>query len=430
MEHIETVIVGGGQAGLAMSYHLTQYGREHVVLEQAAQAGNVWRSERWDSFTLVTPNWATRMPGAEYEGSDPGGFMPRDEVVAFFERYVDRFRLPVEYDTRVLAIEPLDGDGFRVSLPDRTLAARNVVVATGYEQSPRIPPFAASLAPDVVQLHSSRYRRPETLPAGAVLVVGTAQSGAQIAEELYLHGRRVYVSVGSAGRAPRRYRGKDVVEWLLPIGFFEMTPDKLSVPRERFAAPHVSGVDGGRTLNLHQFVRDGVTLLGHVRGGAGDTLSLAPDLHESLKRGDGFEAEVQKMIDGYIQANGIDAPVEELPRLRDGYEQPPRETLNLREAGITSIVWATGYAYDYGLVKAPVLDGDGFPVQTRGVTTWAGLYFVGMPWMPSLKTGVLAGVGESAEHIASHILAAAASTSRRRPSPPSLGAADAAPSIA
>jgi putative flavoprotein involved in K+ transport len=422
VDHRDTVIVGGGQAGLATSYYLTQQGHEHVVLEQAAQAGNVWRNERWDSFTLVTPNWATRMPGAEYAGPDPGGFMPRDEVVAFFEQYADRFRLPVQHNARVLAIEPMDGGGYRVITPERTFAASNVVVATGYEQLPRIPPFAAAISPDITQLHSSRYRNPEALPPGTVLVVGTAQSGAQIAEELAQHGRRVYLSVGNAGRAPRRYRGKDVLEWLLPIGFFDMTPDKLPMPKERFAAPHVSGVDGGHTLNLHQFARDGMTLLGHVRGAEGDTLSLAPDLHETLARVDGFEAEVQKMIDGYIQANGIDAPVEELPRLRHGYEQPLRETLNLREAGITSIIWATGYTYDYGLVKAPVLDGEGFPIQTRGITEHPGLYFVGMPWMPALKTGVLAGVGEAAAHIASHILAAQGN-GRRDAQPEALASA-------
>ncbi len=412
MERIETVIVGGGQAGLATSYYLAQQGHEHVVLEQAAQAGNVWRNERWDSFTLVTPNWTVRMPGAEYNGPDRGSFMPRDEVVAYFERYVDRFCLPVQYNARVLAIEPMDGHGYRVITPERTFVATNVVVATGYEQSPRIPPFAASISPEISQIHSSHYRNPEALPPGAVLVVGTAQSGAQIAEELYQRGRRVFLSVGNAGRAPRRYRGKDVVEWLLPIGFFDMTPDKLPVPKERFAAPHVSGTHGGHTLNLHQFARDGVTLLGHVRGAKGDTLSLVPDLHETLTRVDGFEAEVQKMIDGYIAANGIDTPVEEQPRWRDGYKQPLRETLNLREAGITTIIWATGYRFDYGLVKAPVFDGDGFPIQTRGVTRQVGLYFVGMPWMPSLKTGVLPGVGEAAEHIASHILAAAGSSRR------------------
>jgi putative flavoprotein involved in K+ transport len=405
MERLDTVIVGGGQAGLATSYDLTQLGLEHVVLEQAAQAANVWRNERWDSFTLVTPNWMLSMPGAEYEGADRNGFMPRDEVVAYFERYVDRFALPVRYNARVLSIEPMDGAGYRVVTPELTYAATNVVIATGYEQHPRIPSFAANVSSTITQIHSSRYRNPQSLPEGAVLVVGSAQSGAQIAEELYQNGRRVYLSVGGAGRAPRRYRGKDVVEWLHAIGFFNMTPDKLPVPRQQFAAPHVSGSDGGHTLNLHQFARDGVTLLGHLRGASGDTVSIAPDLHETLARVDTFEGEVQKMIDGYVQANGLDAPEDELPQLRDGYEQPIVEELDLNAAGIKTVIWATGYTYDFGLVKMPIFDRDGFPIQTRGVTNHTGLYFVGMPWMPSLKTGILAGVGECAEHIASHIAA-------------------------
>ena len=216
----------------------------------------------------------------------------------------------------------------------------------------------------------------------------------------------MYLSVGGAGRAPRRYRGKDVVVWLSQIGFFDITPDKLPVPKEQFAAPHVSGANGGHTLNLHQFARDGVTLLGHLRGASGDTVSIAPDLHETLAMVDHFEREVQQMIDGYVQANGLDAPEEKLPQLRDGYDQPIIEELSLKEAGISSIIWATGYTYDYGLLKMPVFDGTGFPMQTRGVTSHPGLYFVGMPWMPSLKTGILAGVGEFAEHIASHIAAA------------------------
>ncbi len=257
MERIETVIVGGGQAGLATSYFLTQNGHEHIALEQAAQVAPVWRGERWDSFTLVTPNWATRMPGAEYTGADPDGFMPRDDVGAYFERYVNRFQLPVQINTRVVSIEQLDGNGYRVTTPARTFKAQNVVMATGYEQHPRIPAAAFGLSPEVTQLHSSQYRNPELLPPGAVLVVGSAQSGAQIAEELFLRGRTVFLSVGGAGRAPRRYRGRDVVEWLVTIGFFDITPDKLPVPKEQFAAPHVSGINGGHTLNLHQFARDG-----------------------------------------------------------------------------------------------------------------------------------------------------------------------------
>jgi putative flavoprotein involved in K+ transport len=407
MERVDTVIVGGGQAGLATSYHLTQQGREHVVLEQAARPAPVWRNERWDSFTLVTPNWALRIPGAEYDGPEPDGFMPRDEVVAYFERYVDRVQLPVQYNTRIVSIKPHDNASFRLETPERTLTARNVVIATGFEQLPNIPAFATAFAPGIEQLHSSRYRNPESLPAGGVLVVGSAQSGAQIAEDLYQRGRDVFLSVGAAGRVPRRYRGKDVVGWLYQIGFFDMTPDKLPVPKEHFAPPHVSGTNGGHTLNLHQFARDGVALLGHARGASEHRLRLAPDLHETLVKVDEFERNALKMIDGYIEASGLDVAEEELPQLRDGYEQPIVEELDLRAAGVRTIIWATGYSYDFSLVKAPVLAADGFPVQSRGVTDVKGLYFVGIPWMPSLKTGTLIGVSESAEHIASHITASA-----------------------
>jgi putative flavoprotein involved in K+ transport len=404
MERIETVIVGGGQAGLATSYYLKQEGREHVVLEQATQAGNAWRTGRWDSFTLVTPNWTVRMPGAEYSGPDPNGFMPRDEIVAYFEQYADHFQLPVQYNTRVLSIEQLAGRGYRVQTDGCAYEADNVVMATGYEQLPKIPPFASALSPDVRQLHSSAYRNPQSLPSGAVLVVGSAQSGCQIAEELYQSGRQVYLSTGaSAGRVPRRYRGQDTFKWLYQLGFFDMTPDKLPVPREHFAAPHVSGKNGGHTLNLHQFARDGVTLLGHLRGASGHKVTVAPDLHENLGRMDGFEMQARKMIDGYIQARGLDAPAEELPQLRYGYGQPIIEELDLKATGINTIIWAGGYTFDVSLIKLPVLGADGFPIQTNGATGYPGLYFVGMPWMPTLKTGTLAGVGEAARQIAERI---------------------------
>ncbi len=413
MERIETVIVGGGQAGLATSYYLTQAGHEHVVLERAAQAGNAWRNGRWDSFTLVTPNWTFKMPGAEYDGPDRGAYMPRDEVVSYFERYIERFQVPIRYNTGVLSIQPLDGKGYRVQTSDRVIDADNVVIATGLEQSPRIPPFARNIWPGITQMHSSAYRNPRSLPSGAVLVVGSAQSGCQIAEELYLDGRQVYLATGSAGRAPRRYRGKDTFEWLILIHFLDITPDKLPMPREHFAAPHISGTKGGHTLNLHRFARDGVKLLGHLRGADNNKLTFAPDLKENLAKSDGFEMQVRKMVDEYIQANGLDLPPDELPQLRDGYEQPIIEELDLAEAGISTIIWATGYTFDFSLVKLPVCDADGFPIQTRGVTNYEGLYFVGMPWMPSLKTGILVGVGESARHIASNIVETYAYANRR-----------------
>jgi len=405
VETVETVIVGGGQAGLATSYHLRRRGREHVVLEQAAQAGSAWRDGRWDSFTLVTPNWTFRLPGAEYDGDAPGGFMPRDEIVATFERYVDRFELPVQYETRVISVERDErAGGYLVATEHASFGARNVVVATGLFQRPRTPSFAADLSDGITQLHSSQYRSPGSTPEGAVLVVGSAQSGCQIAEELYRNGRRVYLCVGSAGRVPRRYRGRDTVEWMNLMGMFDKTVDSLASPREKFAAnPHLSGRDGGRTLNLHRFARDGVVLLGHLRGVCEDVLRLAPDLHDSLVKVDRSEAELVRMIDAHIAEAGLDAPEESLPNLEDGYLAEDVTELDLRSAGITTVIWAMGYAFDFSRVRLPVFDNDGYPLQTRGVTGYPGLYFVGLPWLYKRKSGLLLGVGDDADFIAAAI---------------------------
>jgi putative flavoprotein involved in K+ transport len=239
-ENIHTLVIGGGQAGLSLSYYLSQHGPEHLVLEAALQAGSAWR-KRWDSFTLVTPNWQTRLPGAEYQGLEPDGFMPRDGVIAYLEHYVQHFHLPVRYGVKASQVETQNGQ-YQVATESGSYLARNVVVATGLFQTPKVPAFAAQLPSSILQLPSEGYRNPELLPEGAVLVVGSAQSGCQIAEELYQSGRRVYLCVGSAGRVPRRYRGKDSSYWLTKAGFFERTPDKLPSPKAKFAGnPHLSG---------------------------------------------------------------------------------------------------------------------------------------------------------------------------------------------
>ena len=247
-EQVDTIIVRGGQGGLATSYHLTLQGREHVILEQAERAAEAWR-HRWDSFTLITPNWMTRLPGAEYQGDDPDGFMPRDKVIAYFEEYVEQLELPIRYRVRVTSVEPIEA-GYLVRTDQAEFKAANVVIATGLYQQPKIPPFSTNLPLEIRQLYSSEYRNPEALPAGAVLVVGSAQSGCQIAEELYQSGRKVYLSVGSAGRLPRRYRGKDITRWLDELGFADRTVDQLPSPKLKFAgSAHGTGKDGGHTIN-------------------------------------------------------------------------------------------------------------------------------------------------------------------------------------
>lgn len=405
-EAIENIIIGAGQAGLSISYLLTQRGRQNLILEQEAQVGAAWRSKRWDSFHLVTPNWQLRLPGAEYEGAEPDAFMPRDEVIDYIERYRERFRLPVRCGVKATAVERTAG-GYRISTDAGTFEATNVVVATGSFQHPKLPAFAADLAPDITQLHSSRYRNPDALPDGAVLVVGSGQSGCQIADELVRSGRKVYLSVGSAGRLPRRHRGRDTVWWLNKLGFYDRTVDKLPSPAARFAGnPHLTGVRG-RTLNLHQFARDGMALLGHIESARGDKIILRPDLKESLAKADKFAADIIKAFDDYIAQNGLDAPPEPPLEMRDGYDLEIIRELDLRSAGISTVLWATGYSFDYSLVKLPVLDPYGYPIHTRGITEHPGLYFVGLHWMHTLKSGLFFGVGDDAAHIVSHMLASA-----------------------
>jgi putative flavoprotein involved in K+ transport len=407
---IDTVVVGGGQAGLAISYFLNREGREHVVLERAPAVANAWRNQRWDSFTLVTPNFQVRMPGAEYSGSDPYGFMPLSEVVKYFDSYVERFHLPVHCGVEVFSVETT-GEEYLVRTSEGDYEAANVVIATGLYQTPKIPKLSLRIPPNILQMHSMVYKNPSSLPDGAVLVIGTGQSGAQIAEELYQSGRKVYLSIGSAGRVPRRYRGKDVSDWLTKIGFFDTTVEELKSPQAKFEPnPQISGKNGGESLNLHRFARDGVVLLGHVRDAHDGRVIIAPDLQETLAEVDQFESDALKLVDDYIIRTGLHAPPEDVPRLRDGYEQEQITELDLNAAGVSTVLWAAGYTFDFSLVKLPVVDSDGYPVHKRGVTRFEGLYFLGMPWLHNRRSGILFGVGDDAAYLAAHIAARALST--------------------
>jgi len=400
---IDTVIIGGGQAGLAISYYLSQEDREHVVLERAPAVAHAWRNERWDSFTLVTPNFQVRMPGAEYEGSDPYGFMSLAQVIEYFDDYVKRFRLPVYCGVEAFSVEQM-GPSYLVRTSEGNHMAENVVIATGLYQSPRIPSYSAEIPEGILQIHSMHYRNPATLPEGAVLVVGTGQSGAQIAQELYQNGRKVYLSIGSAGRVPRRYRSRDINDWFTQMGMFDTKVEELKSPKDKFHAhPQISGKNGGQSLNLHKFARDGVVLLGHVRDARDGHLILAPDLKETFAQVDQFEIDALKKIDDYIARTGLNVPAESVAKLRDGYAHEVLTDLDLQSSGIGTIIWATGYNFDFSVVKLPVVDADGYPIQQRGVTAYPGLYFLGLPWLHSRRSGILFGVGDDAAHIASHI---------------------------
>lgn len=358
----------------------------------------------------MTPNWTIRLPDGQYDGPDPDGFLPRDEIVAMLERY--GAEAPVRTGVEVTAVDPEPDGGFMLSTSTGPIRTPAVVVATGMFQTERPAPFIGRLPARVLQLHTSRYRNPGALPPGGVLVVGSGQSGCQIAEELLEAGRTVHLSVGSAGRAPRRYRGRDVFHWLAASGFLDRTVDKLPSPRAKFAPnPHATGRNGGHTINLHRFARDGMRLHGHVQGVEGETIRFAADLHANLAAADTFAAELTAGLDRFIAAAGISAPAPDPSNTdeyegQDGFAIAEQAELNLAAEGISTVSWAGGYRFDYSLVHAPVLDSDGFPITARGVTRVPGIYFLGMQFLHDGKSAILYGVGDDAVHVARHLAGA------------------------
>jgi putative flavoprotein involved in K+ transport len=412
----DAVVIGAGQAGLATSYHLKQRGVEHVVLEQG-RVGESWRSQRWDSFCLITPNWTLQLPGFAYQGSDPDGFMGRTELVAYLDGYARSFEPPIRAGVQVTSVERAGGDRFRVTAGESTIEARAVVVATGSYRRPKLPALSGRLSGDLFQLHSSQYKNPAQLPDGAALVVGTGQSGAQIAEELHESGRTLFVSVSSCPRVPRRYRGKDAVWWAKMGGLYERTVDSLKSPAEKSAChPYSSGRRGGHDIYLRQLAQEGVTLLGRVQAVDDGLLTLAADLTENLRKADEFAENILKQLDEAVAKMGMPLPEDENPRgigATVPHEDDPILELDLKSAGVTSIIWATGYHADFSFVHAPVLDNAGQPLQRQGVTAVPGLYFVGLEWLHKPKSGLLLGVGEDAEHITSVIVGDARSESKK-----------------
>jgi len=402
-EHFSVVVVGGGQAGLAMSYLLQQSGISHVVLE-GKRIASAWRSERWDTFCLVTPNWQCRLPGHAYSGDDPQGFMGKDKIVAYVEGYAARYQLPVREGVQVKSVKRAEsGASFEVETSAGRMTADQVVVATGGYHRPRIPGYAAELP--VTQLHSSEYRNAAALPEGAVLVVGTGQSGCQIAEDLHLSGRKVHLAVGSAPRCARRHRGKDVVEWLEQMGHYDLPIDKQKNPEElRDRANHyVTGRAGGHDLDLRRFALEGMKLYGPAVGIEAGKLRIAPKLREHLDHADEVYRSINRAIDQHIEQQGIVAPAEpEYVAVWEPDEEPLE--LDLAAHGISTVIWATGFHTDFSWVEVPVFDGRGKVEHYRGVTRAPGLFFIGLPWLHTWGSGRFSGVKTDAEHLLSHIL--------------------------
>lgn len=408
MHSHDVVVIGGGQAGLAISFLLSEAGVDHVILEREAIAAR-WRS-RWDSFTLVTPNWMIRLPGAEYSGPDADEFMPRDEVVDYLEHYAASFSAPVRLATEATQVETNTNDGYVIQTNDGPITTRAVVVASGSFATPRRPRIG-ELRPEVADVHSSQYRNPDSLPPGGVLVVGSGQSGAQIAEELHEAGRRVVLSVSRAPRLPRRYRGRDVTRWIVEMGVFDIPAERLESPAQRFAASaHASGKRGGHTLNLHRFARDGITLVGRVNSIADGVVGFADDLATNLTRADEASAGIRRAIDGYIAERTIDAPPVDEENTDeyygdDGFRQRAVHEIDLATERLGSVIWSAGYGFDFSWVEPVTLDDWGYPVQRRGVTDAPGLYFLGLHYLHTPTSGLMFGVGDDARNVVSYLLA-------------------------
>jgi putative flavoprotein involved in K+ transport len=405
-DSIDTVVVGAGQSGLAMSWFLRRRGVDHVLLDRRTRLGGGWL-DRWDAFRLVTPNWTASFPGSAYDGDDPDGFMPRDEIAGRVARYAESISAPVVLETEVHRLGARAGGGFRLETSQGTVSARRVIVATGGFHTPRIPAIAAALPERVLSLHSHAYRNERQLPPGAVLVVGSAQSGVQIVEELRDAGRRVFLCVGSAGRVPRRYRGRDIFYWLRQLaerGDELGTPlpsaATLEDPRRRLAAnPHLSGHGGGHEVDLRRLASGGATLLGRLKAIDGERIRLAPDLSANLATADRFfEEKFRSLIDKLIERARIDAPPDE--RAPFQYDPPELAELDLARAEISAVLWTTGYRLDYGWIDLPVLDTLGFPRQTRGVTEIPGLYFIGSLWQHNQASATLFGLELEARALA------------------------------
>lgn len=402
--HYSVVVVGGGQAGLSISYCLKQRDFDHIVFEKN-QIGYSWRSKRWDSFCLVTPNWQCRLPGYHYPGDDPQGFMQKDEIVKYIEAYAESFGPPLKEGVEVSRVRKSDQDVFELTTSVGECTADQVVIAAGSYHIPKVPKVAERLPEHFLQLHSSEYKNPQSLP-DTVLVVGTGQSGCQIAEDLHLAGKKVHLCVGGAPRSPRMYRGKDAVDWLEQMGYYDLPvdqhPQKETVRTN--ANHYVTGRDSGREIDLRRFALEGMQLYGSLQNISGGNLEFRSNLKQNLDQADVVAASIKKSIDGFIEKNQIQAPPEST------YEpvwQPQEEVLKLNylKTNIGAVVWSTGYQSDFSWIEIPVFDGKGYPGHQRGVTGVRGLYFLGLPWLYTWGSGRFSGIARDAGYLADRIAA-------------------------
>jgi len=410
-ELLDAVVVGAGQAGLGISYFLQQDDRKHVVFERG-RIGETWLSQRWDTFQLNTPNFMNVLPGLPYQGSELDGFWHQDELVAYFRVYAKHFRLPVRNGVKVISLDQAEDKSYFIVKIEmngqrhETVLCRAVVFAAGMQIVPKIPAFQNKVPKGITQLHTSNYRNPKTLPPGAVVVVGSAQSGCQIVEDLLSAGRKVYLCTGKAGRVPRRYRGRDILEWWIEMGVMDVTYASLEDKSvSRVPVPQVSGVGRyGHTVSLQWLAHQGAVILSRLHDVEDGTLILGDEVAANIRHGDETAQRFKDDVDAYIEKIGIELP----PNEDDPADTPDPEAtcastlkkLNLQDAGISTIIWSTGFTGDFSWIHLPVTNADGMPIHKRGVSPVPGLYFIGFPWQSTRKSGIIYGVEEDTRYIA------------------------------
>jgi putative flavoprotein involved in K+ transport len=402
VEEVDTLVVGGGQAGVAMSEHLSSCGVPHLVLERHRIAER-WHSERWDSLVTNGPVWHDRFPGMVFPDIDPDAFAPKEMVADYIDAYAKMVAAPIRCGVEVTLVERNVGrPGFRVETSAGVIEAKNVVAATGPFQVPVVPSIVPQTS-DLFQIHSAAYRNPGQLPDGAVLVVGAGSSGVQIADELLRAGRRIYLSVGPHDRPPRAYRQRDYCWWLGVLGKWDAETPRPGTEHVTIA---VSGAYGGRTICFRRLAEEGITLVGRTESYKDGALTFAQDLSDNIARGDANLLALLDEADAYVDRNGINLPEEPDARKIDPDPEcviNPILELDLADAGITSIIWATGFSVDYSWLKVDVLDEEGRPKHQRGVSVEPGIYFLGLPWQSRRGSSFIWGVWHDAKHLADHI---------------------------
>lgn len=401
VEKIEALVIGAGQAGIAMSEHLGTYGIPYLVLERSRIAER-WRSQRWDSLVANGPAWHDRFPGMAFSAFDPDAFVPKEDIADYFEDYAAKINAPIRCGVEVTQVTRLeDRAGFRVETSQGPIEADYVIAATGPFQKPVIPPIVPDTA-GLTQMHSADYRNPGQLPQGAVLVVGAGSSGVQIADELLQAGKEVYLSVGPHDRPPRRYRGRDFVWWLGVLNMW----DAETTPGAEHTTIAVTGTEGGKTVDFRHLAARGMHLVGRTEGYQDGVIRFAPDLKTNIVEGDANYLALLKAADAYVARNGLDLPEE--PQAHQIGPDPecmtsPQLTLDLEQAGITTIIWATGFAQDYSWLKVDACDANGQPAHQRGVSREPGVYFLGLPWQSRRGSSFIWGVWHDAKFVADHI---------------------------